>query len=135
MALRLFVANGSFTCLKSLANLLFHVSCSCNSWLCNLMTNHHPSECIPQQHQLNWPTWSNSGLNGKSYHRVSLLKSSWADTPQPLPVLRSCAGHYKNYTSFKHDILACICTCHTGYWSCVSDILASTYTCQTKLFK
>ncbi|XP_063735760.1 uncharacterized protein LOC134861770 isoform X6 [Eleginops maclovinus] len=24
-------------------------------------------------------------------------------------------GHYKDYMSFKHDILACICTCHTGF--------------------
>ncbi|KAK0150313.1 hypothetical protein N1851_008765 [Merluccius polli] len=24
-------------------------------------------------------------------------------------------GHYKDYTSFKRDILACICSCHTGF--------------------
>ncbi|XP_074521136.1 uncharacterized protein LOC141786554 [Halichoeres trimaculatus] len=24
-------------------------------------------------------------------------------------------GHYKDYPSFKNDILACICTCHTGF--------------------
>ncbi|XP_041810818.1 uncharacterized protein LOC121619292 [Chelmon rostratus] len=45
---------------------------------------------------------------------VEVVKSRYPTASTCFETLR-IPGHYKDYTSFKHDILACISTCHTGF--------------------
>ncbi|XP_049460106.1 uncharacterized protein LOC125905861 [Epinephelus fuscoguttatus] len=45
---------------------------------------------------------------------VEVVESRYLTASTCFETLR-IPGHYKDYTSFKHDILACISTCHTGF--------------------
>ncbi|XP_041804818.1 uncharacterized protein LOC121614800 [Chelmon rostratus] len=45
---------------------------------------------------------------------VEVVESRYPTASTCFETLR-IPGHYKDYTSFKHDILACISTCHAGF--------------------